>query len=424
MASPFLLRAVIDDALPQQDLTLLVWLVVGMVAVAAVTAALGVVQTWISTSVGQRVMHRLRTDVFAHLQRQSIGFFTRTRTGEVQSRITNDIGGMQSVVTSTATSVASNLTTAVATLVAMLALSWQLTLVSLVVLPPSIWLTRRVARMRRAITAAQQRELADLNVTVDEALSIGGVLLARTTGTGPALVERFTASSARLVDLELRAQLAGRWRMAATTVVFAAIPAVIYLGAGLFPAGMTIGTLVAFTALQAGLFRPVTGLLNVGVSLVSSLALFARIFEYLDLPVEVDDPARPGRRRPGPRARARPDRGRDLRLPGQRHRRRRRRHAGRPRRLDAGAGGRDRVGQEHARRAGRPPARPGRRAHHDRRDRPARPAPGRPRRDRRRRQPGDLPAAHHRPGEPAPRPAGRHRRPDRGRPPAPRRSTT
>jgi ATP-binding cassette subfamily B protein len=293
LASPFLLREVIDVALPQRDVRLLVWLVIGMVVVAAVTAALGVVQTWISTSVGQRVMHRLRTDVFAHLQRQSVGFFTRTRTGEVQSRITNDIGGMQSVVTSTATSVASNLTTAVATLVAMLALSWQLTLVSLLVLPPSIWLTRRVARMRRAITAAQQRELADLNVTVDEALSIGGVLLARTTGTGPALVERFTASSTRLVDLELRAQLAGRWRMAATTVVFAAIPAVIYLGAGLVPAGMTIGTLVAFTALQAGLFRPVTGLLNVGVSLVSSLALFARIFEYLDLPVEVDDPADP-----------------------------------------------------------------------------------------------------------------------------------
>jgi ATP-binding cassette subfamily B protein len=295
MASPFLLRAVIDDALPRRDLTLLAWLVAGMVAVAGATAALGVVQTWISTTVGQQVMHRLRTRVFAHLQRQSIAFFTRTRTGEVQSRITNDIGGMQSVVTSTATSIASNLTTAVATLVAMLALSWQLTLVSLLVLPPSIYLTRRVARMRRAVTAAQQRELADLNVTVEESLSIGGELLARTTGTGPALVDRFGASSARLVDLELRAQLAGRWRMAATTVVFAAIPAVIYLSAGLpFTGGMlTIGTLVAFTALQAGLFRPVVGLLNVGVSLVSSLALFARVFEYLDLPVEVDDPADP-----------------------------------------------------------------------------------------------------------------------------------
>jgi ATP-binding cassette, subfamily B, bacterial len=295
MASPFLLRAVIDDALPHQNLTLLVRLVIGMVAVAAVTAALGVVQAWISTNVGQKVMHRLRADVFAHLQRQSIAFFTRTRTGEVQSRITNDIGGMQTVVTSTATSLASNLTTVVATLVAMLALSWQLTLVSLLVLPPSIWLTRRVARMRRAITAAQQRELADLNVVIEEGLSISGVQLAKTMGTGPALVQRFTASSERLVDLELRAQLAGRWRMAATTVVFAAIPAIIYLSAGLpFTAGtMTIGTLVAFTALQAGLFRPIIGLLDVGVSLVSSLALFARIFEYLDLLVEVDDPATP-----------------------------------------------------------------------------------------------------------------------------------
>ncbi|SDF23086.1 ABC transporter ATP-binding protein [Pseudonocardia oroxyli] len=293
MASPFLLRATIDVALPRQDLRLLAWLVAGMIGVAAVTAALGVAQTWISTRVGQEVMHGLRTSVFAHLQRQSLGFFTRTRTGEVQSRITNDIGGMQSVVTSTATSIASNLTTVVATLVAMLALSWQLTLISLVVLPPSIWLSRRVARMRRSITARQQRELADLNVTVEEGLSISGIQLSKTLGAGPAVVRRFTESSERLVDLELRSQLAGRWRMAATTVIFAAIPAVIYLSAGFFPGAMTIGTLVAFTALQGTLFRPITGLLNVGVSLVSSLALFARIFEYLDLTVEIDDPASP-----------------------------------------------------------------------------------------------------------------------------------
>ncbi|WP_422740716.1 ABC transporter ATP-binding protein [Micromonospora sp. WMMD729] len=297
MASPFLLRTVIDRALPQRDVTLLVWLVLGMVAVAAVTAALGVVQTWISTQVGQQVMHRLRTDVFGHLQRQSLGFFTRTRTGEVQSRITNDIGGMQSVVTSTATAVAANLTTVVATAVAMVALSWQLSLVSLVVLPPAVWLTRRVARMRREITAHRQRELADLNVTVEEGLSISGVQLAKTLGTGPALIERFTASSARLVDLELRSELAGRWRMASMSIIFAAVPAVIYLAAGLpGTAGtLSIGTLVAFTALQGGLFRPLMGLLNVGVSLTASLALFARIFEYLDLPVDVADPAEPVR---------------------------------------------------------------------------------------------------------------------------------
>ena len=293
LASPFLLRAVIDVALPDRNLPLLVWLVVGMVAVAAVSSAFGVVQTWISTRIGQQVMHGLRTSVFAHLQRQSVAFFTRTRTGEVQSRITNDIGGMQSVVTSTATSVASNLTTAVATAVAMAALSWQLSLISLVVMPPAIYLTRRVATMRRSITAAQQRELADLNVTVEEGLSISGIQLSKTMGTGPALVERFTGSSERLIDLELRSQLAGRWRMASMSVIFAAIPAIIYLAAGLPGTTLSIGTLIAFTTLQSGLFRPITGLLNVGVSLVSSLALFARIFEYLDLPVEVDDPEHP-----------------------------------------------------------------------------------------------------------------------------------
>ncbi|MFI6824810.1 ABC transporter ATP-binding protein [Micromonospora sp. NPDC050187] len=295
MASPFLLRAVIDRALPERDLALLVWLVAGMVVVAAVTSVLGVAQTWISTRVGQQVMHRLRTDVFTHLQRQSLAFFTRTRTGEVQSRITNDIGGMQSVVTSTATSIASNLTTVVATGAAMVALSWRLSLVSLVVLPPAIWLTRRVAHLRREITAQRQRELADLNVTVEEGLSVSGVHLAKTLGTGPTLAARFAGSSARLVDLELRSELAGRWRMATMSIVFAAIPAVIYLSAGLpGTAGtLSIGTLVAFTALQGGLFRPLMGLLNVGVSMTASLALFARIFEYLDLPVEVDDPAEP-----------------------------------------------------------------------------------------------------------------------------------
>jgi ATP-binding cassette, subfamily B, bacterial len=295
LASPFLLRAVIDQALPEKNLRLLVWLVIGMVAVAAVTSVFGVIQTWISTKVGQHVMHALRTSVFAHLQRQSIAFFTRTRTGEVQSRIQNDIGGMEAVVTSTATSIASNLTTVVATAVAMVALSWRLSLISLVVMPPAIYLTRKVAGMRRAITTQQQRELADLNVTIEEGLSVSGVQLAKTMGTGPALVRRFTDSSARLIDLELRSQLAGRWRMASLSIIFAAIPAIIYLSAGLpFTAGaISIGTLIAFTTLQNTLFRPITGLLNTSVSVISSLALFARIFEYLDLPVDVDEPARP-----------------------------------------------------------------------------------------------------------------------------------
>jgi ATP-binding cassette, subfamily B, bacterial len=297
LASPFLLRAVIDNALPERNLRLLVLLVAAMVAVAAVTSAFGVIQTWISTKVGQHVMHGLRTSVFEHLQRQSIAFFTRTRAGEVQSRIQNDIGGMEAVVTSTATSIASNATTAVATAVAMVVLSWRLSLISLVVMPPAIFLTRKVARMRRAITTEQQRELADLNVTIEEGLSVNGAALAKTMGAGPALVRRFTGSSARLIDLELRSQLAGRWRMASMSIIFAAIPAVIYLAAGMpVSAGtVSIGTLVAFTTLQNNLFRPITGLLSTGVSVISSLALFARIFEYLDLPVDVGEPAHPAR---------------------------------------------------------------------------------------------------------------------------------
>ncbi|MGI8667099.1 MAG: ABC transporter ATP-binding protein [Jatrophihabitans sp.] len=295
LGSPFLLRAVIDTALPTKNLHLLSWLVIGMVAVAVLSAAFGVIQTWISTKIGQQVMHGLRTGVFAHLQRQSIAFFTRTRTGEVQSRITNDIGGMESVVTSTATSIAANLTTAIATSVAMVALSWRLSLISLVVMPPAIYLTRKVARLRRSITTQQQRELANLNVSIDEGLSINGIQLSKTMGTGPSNIARFTESSARLIELELRSQLAGRWRMASLGIIFAAIPAIIYLSAGLpVTAGtMTIGTLIAFTTLQNSLFRPLTGLLNTSVSVISSLALFARIFEYLDLPVEIDDPANP-----------------------------------------------------------------------------------------------------------------------------------
>jgi ATP-binding cassette, subfamily B, bacterial len=295
LATPFLVRLVIDEALPRQDVRLLIWAVAGMVAVTASTAVLGVLQTWLSTTVGQHVMHGLRTSVFSHLQRQSLGFFTRTKGGEVQSRLTNDIGGMQSVVTSTATSFAANATTVVGTAVAMAALSWRLSLLSLVVLPPAIWLTRRVARMRRSITAQRQRYLADLNTQVEEGLSVSGVLLGKTVGAGPAQSARFAGTSTDLVGLEVRSQLAGRWRMATMSIVFAGIPALIYLAAGL-PAtsgGMTIGTLVAFTALQGALFRPLMGLLDIGVSLTASMALFSRVFEYLDLPVDIDDPVHP-----------------------------------------------------------------------------------------------------------------------------------
>ncbi len=295
LAQPFLLRAVIDDALPHGDLTLLAWAAGGMIAIAIATGVLGVVQTWLATAMGQRVMSRLRSDVFAHLQRQSMAFFKRTRGGEIQSRLINDIAGLQSVITTTATSVASNVTTAVGTAAAMVLLDWRLSLLSLIVLPPAVLLTRRVALIRRDITAQRQATLADLHAQVDEALSVNGALLTKTLGAAQARVDAFDETSATLVDLEIRSQLAGKWRMATMQIIFAVIPAIIYLAAG-FPAltgDITIGTLVAFTALQSQIFRPILGLLSMGAQWVASMALLSRIFGYLDLPVDVPEPTHP-----------------------------------------------------------------------------------------------------------------------------------
>ncbi|GAB3624263.1 ABC transporter ATP-binding protein [Mariniluteicoccus endophyticus] len=295
LAQPFLVRAVIDDALPHQNTRLLLWCVAGMIGIAVATSVLGVLQTWLSTSIGQQVMHRLRTQVFDHLQKQSMAFFTRERTGEVQSRLTNDIAGMQNVVTSTATSIASNLTTAVGTAIAMAALSWRLSLLSLVVLPPAIWITRRVALMRRDKSSALARLRSTLQSQIEERLSVSGALLVKTLGASERVSDDFEKASADIARLEVASQLAGRWRMATMTIIFATIPALIYLAAG-FPAtsgGMTIGTLVAFSALQASIFRPVLGLLSVGVQWISSMAVFSRIFGYLDLPIDVPAPAFP-----------------------------------------------------------------------------------------------------------------------------------
>lgn len=297
LAQPFLLREVIDVALPQHDTTLLVWLVIGMVVVAAITGVLGVWQTWLATGMGQRVMHSLRVRVFDHLQQQSLAFFKRTRGGEIQSRLLQDVAGLQAVITNTATSIASNLTTTVATAAAMVALNWRLSLLSLVVLPPAILLTRRVALVRREVSRQQQRTLAEMHSQVEEALSINGAMLTKTLGSEPQREQEFADTSARLVELEVRAQLAGRWRMATMGIVFAAIPALLYLIAG-FPAvsgEISIGTLIAFAGLQGAIFRPIMGLLNVGAQWVASMALLSRIFGYLDLPIEVPEPTDPVR---------------------------------------------------------------------------------------------------------------------------------
>ncbi|MHC3388896.1 ABC transporter ATP-binding protein [Streptomyces lavendulocolor] len=299
VASPFLLREILDTAIPQGRTGLLTLLALGMILTAVVTGVFGVLQTLISTTVGQRVMHDLRTAVYGRLQRMPLAFFTRTRTGEVQSRIANDIGGMQATVTSTATSLVSNLTAVVATVVAMLALDWRLTVVSLLLLPVFVWISRRVGRERKRITTQRQGQMAAMAATVTESLSVSGILLGRTMGRADSLTKAFAAESERLVDLEVRSSMAGRWRMSTIGIVMAAMPAMLYWAAGLaLQAGgpaISIGTLVAFVSLQQGLFRPAVSLLSTGVDIQTSMALFQRIFEYLDLRVDITEPDAPVR---------------------------------------------------------------------------------------------------------------------------------
>jgi ATP-binding cassette subfamily B protein len=296
VASPFLLREAVDKGIIGHDLELLTWLVAGMIALAIVNGVIGVAQTWISNQVGQRVMHDLRAAVYAHLQRMSLAFFTRTRSGEVQARIAYDIGGIDDVVTSTATSTVSTVATVTATIVAMFALSWQLTVFSLILLPFFVWLTRRVGNERRRIQSVRQGRLADMSTLVEESLSVSGILLGKTMGRSGELVDRFSSESSQLADLEVRARMAGRWRMASVQMSFAIMPAAVYWFAGYTSvhghAVISIGTVVAFTTLQTRLLFPMQQLLSVGLEVQTSLALFGRIFEYLDLPIDIVE--RPG----------------------------------------------------------------------------------------------------------------------------------
>ncbi|MFH9086536.1 ABC transporter ATP-binding protein [Streptomyces sp. NPDC017673] len=297
VATPFLLKETLDVAIPQGRTGLLSLLALGMILSAVLGGVFGVLQTLISTTVGQRVMHDLRTAVYGRLQRMSLAFFTRTRTGEVQSRIANDIGGMQATVTSTATSLVSNATSVVATIVAMVALDWRLTIVSLLLLPLFVWISRRVGNERKKITTQRQKQMAAMAATVTESLSVSGILLGRTMGRSDSLTASFAQESEGLVDLEVRSNMAGRWRMAVISIVMAAMPAVIYWTAGLAlrfgGPEVSLGTIVAFVSLQQGLFRPAVSLLATGVQIQTSLALFQRIFEYLDLPVDITERERP-----------------------------------------------------------------------------------------------------------------------------------
>ncbi|MGY1609824.1 ABC transporter ATP-binding protein [Geodermatophilus sp. SYSU D00700] len=309
IVQPFLTQAVFDRALfPRAAdgsigpprLGLLVALVGASIAVVLVGAALGVATTWLTTRLGNAVMRDLRDRLFAHLQRMELAFFTGTRTGEIQSRLGNDVAGVQSVVTDTASSILGNVVTVVSALVAMLVLSWRLTLVAVVLLPVFVVLQVRVGRVRRRVAGATQRSVADMTAITQETLSVSGVLLAKVFDRQDAEVRRYAEENARQADLQVKQTMTGQSFFATVQAFFGLTPALVYLVAGLsiggvFLAGgadtLTAGTIVAFTTLQTRLLFPVVALLRVGVDVQTSLALFERVFEYLDLrPAIVDRP--------------------------------------------------------------------------------------------------------------------------------------
>jgi ATP-binding cassette, subfamily B, bacterial len=291
VATPLLSKAVFDDALfpkdGDQNLRLLYVLVGLMILLPLIAGVIGIGQTYLTAVVGQDVMQDLRNRLYEHLQAMSLRFFTGTRTGELQSRLQNDVGGIQNVVTSTASSVLSSSLLIISTAVAMLVLSWQLTLLSLAVVPLFVYLTYRVGRARRRIAKSTQESLAELSAMTEETLSVSGILLAKVFDRQRAAVERYRDESRRLALLQVRQQMVGRSFFALVQTFFSITPALIYLVAGW--STLSAGTIVAFTALQARLLFPVGSMLQTSVEVQSSLALFDRIFQYLDLQHDIVD---------------------------------------------------------------------------------------------------------------------------------------
>ncbi len=293
VVNPILLKLVIDNLTGPQDLNLLYLQTGLMVVLPIVTSAIGVWQSYLSNVVGQRVMNDLRLALYRHLQWMPLRFFTETRTGEIQSRISNDVGGVQSVVTDTASSLLANFATVATTVVAMLVLDWRLTALSLGLLPIFAYITFRVGKVRREVSTLTQRSMAEMSAITEESLSVSGILLSKTFGQQEASIERFRAESQRLGDLQVRGQMIGRWFFALIGTFFSIMPAFVYLLAGSLIIGgdqnVSIGTIVAFTTLQSRLFFPMGQLLNVQVEIQGALALFDRIFEYLEMEHEIVD---------------------------------------------------------------------------------------------------------------------------------------
>ncbi|HET7704285.1 MAG TPA: ABC transporter ATP-binding protein [Candidatus Limnocylindrales bacterium] len=294
LVNPLLLKLLIDDAIPKLDFGLLNLFVGLMIVLPIVSGLIGVGQAYLNNVIGQSVMQDLRTALYAHLQNMPLRFFTETRTGEIQSRLANDVGGIQSVVTDTAASVTSNVAVALSTVVAMFIIDWRLTVLSLGLTPFFLYLTYRVGKANREVRGETQKSLAEMSAVTEETLSVSGMLLSKTFGQQAAAVERFRLLNARLAKLQVRQAMVGRWFFMVIGTIFSITPAFVYWLAGWLaiqgdPTAPTIGDIVAFTTLQSRLFFPLGQLLSVQVEIQGALALFDRIFEYLEMDPEIKD---------------------------------------------------------------------------------------------------------------------------------------
>ena len=294
LINPILLKLLIDDAIPHLDFSRLNLYVGLMIVVPVVSGLIGLGQSYLNNLIGQSVMQDLRGALYAHLQRMPLRFFTETKTGEIQSRLANDVGGIQGVVTDTASSLTSNLAIAISTVIAMFIIDWRLTALSLGMLPFFMYLTFRVGKIRREVSSETQKSLAELSAVTEETLSVSGILLSKTFGQQGAAVKRFVGLNRRLAVLQIRQAMVGRWFFMIVGTVFSITPAFVYWLAGWLAinnasSAPTIGDIVAFTTLQSRLFFPLGQLLNIQVELQGALALFDRIFEYLEMDPEIVD---------------------------------------------------------------------------------------------------------------------------------------
>ena len=293
---PFLVRNVVDEALPQKDFSLLFMLTGAMMGVAILAAAANVLQAYVSTRVGQSIMHELRVSLYQHLQTLSLSFYAKSRAGEVQARMSNDIAGLQGVLTNTATDLARNVSVLITTVLAMFLLEWRLALASMLFMPILIWLNGRVADLREKITFRQQGKVADMTSQVAETLSVGGFLLGRTMGRAKHLVHEFRRLSSDVAHLEVKSHTAGQWELAIVFFALDILPALTFMLGGFLLArdiGVSIGTLVALIALQEQLLWPTMELFESRIELARSRAVLARVFGYFDLVpeiTEVDNP--------------------------------------------------------------------------------------------------------------------------------------